>query len=294
MGGKVRGVYSPANASITSWKIDGLNSVVQTTNTGESLPKKDGKTHFTFDRVMDESHSNREVYDITTRDIIRDFVEGYSASLIMYGQTGAGKTYTLQGPKSLEQGTRSNGGIIHFAASDLFSHIQLCLDSEFLIRLSVIVSQSQQLHSCIFFHFVLLTLFIIQEVYNEEIKDLLQADNENISLNSRYNSKDGMTIEATEKMIPDHQTMLQWLIFADNRRTVKATSMNERSSRSHTIVSFILEKRSTDKSSTLLRNNQIQISRLNLVDLAGSDAAQKVTQSSKLETDKEGKAINKR
>ena len=89
---------------------------------------------------MGASSSNQEVYENTTQDIVKDFIQGYSGSVITYGQTGAGKTYTMQGPRSLEEGIRGGGGILHLAACDIFSNIKECSDSIFLIRLSVIVS----------------------------------------------------------------------------------------------------------------------------------------------------------
>jgi hypothetical protein len=140
LGGKLNGSYSPADAAVTSWKVLDDNTIVQTTNTGEALPKKIGKTYFNFDKVMGASSSNQEVYENTTQDIVKDFIQGYSGSVITYGQTGAGKTYTMQGPRSLEEGIRGGGGILHLAACDIFSNIQECSDSIFLIRLSVIVS----------------------------------------------------------------------------------------------------------------------------------------------------------
>jgi hypothetical protein len=141
LGGKLNGSYAPADAAVTSWKVLNDKTVVQTTNTGEPLPKKEGKTYFNFDKVMGESSSNQEVYEITAQDVVRDFVRGYSGSVITYGQTGAGKTFTMQGPRSLDEGTHGGGGgIVHLAACDIFSNIQEYPDSIFLIRLSVIVS----------------------------------------------------------------------------------------------------------------------------------------------------------
>lgn len=140
LGGKLNGSYAPADAAVTSWKVLNDKTVVQTTNTGEPLPKKEGKNYFKFDKVMGESSSNQEVYEITAQDVVRDFVRGYSGSVITYGQTGAGKTFTMQGPRSLDEGTHGGGGIVHLAACDIFSNIQECPDSIFLIRLSVIVS----------------------------------------------------------------------------------------------------------------------------------------------------------
>ena len=82
-------------ASSRSWKVKDDKSCAQTTNTGESLPRKEGRTHFTYDRVFDEHASTREVFDESARDIVNSFVNGISGSLIAYGQTGSGKTFTM-------------------------------------------------------------------------------------------------------------------------------------------------------------------------------------------------------
>lgn len=264
LGGKLNGSYSPADAAVTSWKVLNDTTVVQTTNTGEPLPKKEGKTYFNFNKVMGESSSNQEVYEITAQDIVRDFVRGYSGSVFTYGQTGAGKTFTMQGPRSLEEGTvGGGGGILHLAACDIFSNIQEFPDSTFLIRLSVI------------------------EIYKEEIRDLLSNENKESTIRNQYDPNEGMmTINCTEKLISDYQTMIETLSLAESRRVVRATGMNNRSSRSHTIFSFILERKNK-------KENNVFFSKLNLVDLAGSDSVHKVSTKIDSDLDKEGKAINK-
>ena len=128
--------------------------------------------------------------------------------------------------------------------------------------------------------------FLNKEIYNEEIRDLLRNDQDESIV--RYESKEGMMImNGTEKLIPDYQTMIETLSLAESRRVVRATGMNDRSSRSHICFSFILERRDKEE-------NDVLTSRLNLVDLAGSDSVHKVATKLDSDLDKEGKAINKR
>lgn len=116
---------------------------------------------------------------------------------------------------------------------------------------------------------------------------LINPKDESSALN-RHDSKEGlMTFDGIEKLIPNYETMIETLSLAESRRAVRATGMNERSSRSHTIFSFILERKYKE-------GNNVFFSRLTMVDLAGSDSVHKVASKLDSDLDKEGKAINKR
>jgi len=56
-----------------SWKVKGNKTCVQTTNTGESLPEKIGRTIFSYDRVFDEYASTEEIYEESSRELVKSF-----------------------------------------------------------------------------------------------------------------------------------------------------------------------------------------------------------------------------
>lgn len=55
------------------------------------------KHHFTFDRVFNVDSSQQEVYNFTVKPAISKVLEGYNSTILAYGQTGAGKTFTMEG-----------------------------------------------------------------------------------------------------------------------------------------------------------------------------------------------------
>jgi centromeric protein E len=130
------------------WKVlPKYHSVTQTTNTGQPLPKQ-VTTFFTFDRVFGEDADTVDVYTSVGKGIVGDVLSGINGTIFAYGQTSSGKTFTMQGSGSIEEGyTNGGGGIVHMAANDIFSHVQNTPDRIFLIRATFI------------------------EIYNEEVRD---------------------------------------------------------------------------------------------------------------------------
>lgn len=261
------GKFSITSIGSRSWKVKDRHTCVQTTNTGESLPKKIGRTHFSYDKVFDEYASTREVYENAGRQLVKRFVEGISGSLLVYGQTSAGKTHTMQGQGSIKEGSARKEGVIHMTVQDIFRELSNHQSSAFLIRVSVI------------------------EVYNEEIRDLLKDSRDN-KVTTRYDSKMGLSIDSAEEFVTDYSSMIDFFSVADRNRVVKRVGENERSSRSHTMYKITLEKRDIGVIGEH-EEGTVQISTLNLIDLAGSDT---VRGGKNLldETQKEGSNINKR
>jgi Kinesin motor domain len=106
---------------------------------------------FTFDAVYDEFSTQRAVYDETAFPLVESVLSGYNGTIFAYGQTGCGKTHTMQGrsdPPELR-------GIIPNSFDHIFDHVQVATQrdkTEFLIRASYL------------------------EIYNEEIRDLLSPN----------------------------------------------------------------------------------------------------------------------
>ena len=129
----------------TVWRVLRKHaSVAQTLPTGCPLPERtQGRNFFTYDRTYGERSSTREVYDGTVRNIVGSVCSpGLNGTVFAYGQTSSGKTHTMQGSGSIEDGSspssNDTGGIVHMAANDIFHNIKGESDRVFLVRVSLI------------------------------------------------------------------------------------------------------------------------------------------------------------
>ena len=256
------------------WKVlPKHNSVTQTTRVGEPLPERImGRTFFTFDRTFGEDSSTGHVYNETAKGIVDSVVNGLNGTIFAYGQTSSGKTFTMQGTGSIEEGhPDGGGGIVHMATKDIFSHIENTPSRMFLVRASFL------------------------EIYNEEVRDLL---NDNSVLAIREDPRRGVFVNAQEEVVTDFEGLLGILFSGEKNRAVAATGMNERSSRSHTIFRITIESRQKSEDDSDKENNDddgegaVRVSTLNLVDLAGSESVRHTGATG--ERQKEGAKINQR
>jgi centromeric protein E len=271
-----------ANAGRVWRVLPQYNSVAQTTNTGQPLPEAivNGRTFFAFDKMFGEDADNVKVYENVAKGIVKSAVAGLNGTIFAYGQTSSGKTYTMQGSGSNEEGySNGGGGIVHLAANDIFNHVKNTPDRTFEIRASFI------------------------EIYNEEVRDLL---GDNAVLAVREDPHRGFFVSSVEEIVMDFESLLRVLFSGEKNRAVAATGMNERSSRSHTIFRITIESRqktddgdddenlSNASNGSLSTNNvAVRISTLNLVDLAGSDSVRHTGSTGFLQR-KEGGKINQR
>lgn len=89
-------------------------------------PNNFSKHNFNFDQVYDDESSQEEIYSNTARLSVISALEGYNATIMAYGQTGTGKTYTMEGMRyNLKDDQR---GIIPRAIEDIFKYISNCDD----------------------------------------------------------------------------------------------------------------------------------------------------------------------
>eukprot|EP00736_Rhodelphis_marinus_P012294 Rmarinus@m.21010 len=197
---------------------------------------------FTFDRVFSPDTSQETLYTDAARPPVEDVLQGYNGTIFAYGQTGSGKTFSMFGPppkKSSEDDKYAMMGIVPRAAQHVFEFIseQPC-DTEYMIRCSYV------------------------EIYNETIRDLLDAKKVNLKI--RESPTSGVYIAGvTEEYVGEAADIMDIISIGDSIRAVAATNMNLRSSRSHTLFCVTIEQREADGSS--------KVGRLNLVDLAGSE-----------------------
>eukprot|EP00741_Cyanophora_paradoxa_P007814 tig00001214_g7560.t1 len=215
---------------------------------------------FTFDRVFDQEADQKFVYDNAARAAVLSTLEGYNASIIAYGQTGTGKTYTMEGDPTHRGRLDEARGIIPRAIEEIFRHIQGCTNPrmKFLVRASYL------------------------QIYNEVISDLLKPDRTNLVI--REDRKKGVFVEGLSEWVVRTPGEIYGLMERGAlMRATASTKMNEMSSRSHAVFIIIAEQ----SEMTLDQEEEAQaaangsrephfkqvfrVGKLNLVDLAGSE-----------------------
>ncbi|MGH0121716.1 UNVERIFIED_CONTAM: hypothetical protein FKN15_000188 [Acipenser sinensis] len=231
-------------------------------------PKEPLKT-FSFDysywshtTVEDPSFASQsKVFNDIGKEMLQHAFEGYNVCIFAYGQTGAGKSYTMMGKQ--EEGQE---GIIPLLCEDLFEKINDNRKDE--ISYSVEVSY--------------------MEIYCERVRDLLNPKNKG-NLRVREHPLLGPYVEDLSKLAVTSYTDIADLMDAGNKaRTVAATNMNETSSRSHAVFTIVFTQRKHDAETNLSTE---KVSKISLVDLAGSERADSTgAKGTRL---KEGANINK-
>lgn len=212
-----------------------------------------GDRKFNFDSVLDSNSNQEDVFQLVGVPLVKSALAGYNASILSYGETGSGKTYTMWGPPSAmveDHSTGSNQGIVPRIFHMLFSEIQRQQED----------SQMKQINyqcRCSFL-----------EIYNEQIGDLLDPGQRNLEI--KDDPKNGLYVEnLTEEYVSSYEDVTQLLIKGLSSKKVGATSINSKSSRSHIVFTMIIESWCKGTSSKCFSSSKI--SRISLFDLAGLD-----------------------
>nr|KAJ0222321.1 hypothetical protein LSAT_V11C200070360 [Lactuca sativa] len=209
---------------------------------------------YAYDQVFGPTTTTRHLYDIAAQHVVSGAMEGINGTIFAYGVTSSGKTHTMHG-------NQRSPGIVPLAIKHAFSIIQETPCREFLLRLSYL------------------------EIYNEVVNDLLNPAGKNLRI--REDTQGTFVDGVKEEVVLSPAHALSIIAAGEEQRHVGSTNLNLHSSRSHTIFTMTIE------SSPCSENNEdeaVNLSQLNLIDLAGSE-------SSKAETTgirrKEGAYINK-
>jgi len=196
---------------------------------------------FKFDKVFGEESTQEDVY-AESQPLIRSVLDGYNVCIFAYGQTGSGKTHTMSGTHVEEYSGR---GINYRALDDLFD-IKRRRSDEVDYQINV-----QML-----------------EIYNENLRDLLfdpTSGDAPPKLEIRSTQESGCNVpEAVQRPVSCTDDVLEVMEMGSMNRSVGSTAMNERSSRSHSVLTVIVDGYShvtKDKTHGCLH----------LVDLAGSE-----------------------
>ncbi|KAF0734913.1 hypothetical protein Ae201684_008574 [Aphanomyces euteiches] len=229
-----------------------------------STPKARRLTSYKFDRVFTPEDTNSTVYETFLRPLVAHALRGTHATVLAYGQTGTGKTFTMLGRDlwglcahgeddqddiTLRETTEDpmQRGLMYFVAQELLQAKQGPVRCSYL------------------------------ELYNEKVFDLTRDDKSPLDL--REDAIHGVFLPALQvRPLHSVDTLTDILWRGAKARACRATNMNERSSRSHTILQLHVD--STDGATTTI----------NLVDLAGSEKCKKL--SSRDQDIKELKFIN--
>ncbi|XP_051515877.1 kinesin-like protein KIF3B isoform X1 [Myxocyprinus asiaticus] len=194
---------------------------------------------FTFDSVYDWNSKQMELYDETFRPLVDSVLFGFNGTIFAYGQTGTGKTYTMEGVRNDPE----RRGVIPNSFEHIFTHISRSQNQQYLVRASYL------------------------EIYQEEIRDLLSKDqSRRLELKERPDT--GVYVKDLSSFVTKSVCEIEHVMNVGNQnRSVGATNMNEHSSRSHAIFVITIECSELGPDG----ENHIRVGKLNLVDLAGSE-----------------------
>ncbi|XP_038159141.1 kinesin-like protein KIF3B [Cyprinodon tularosa] len=194
---------------------------------------------FTFDSVYDSSSKQIDLYNETFRPLVESVLLGFNGTIFAYGQTGTGKTYTMEG----ERNDPERRGVIPNSFEHIFTHISRSQNQQYLVRASYL------------------------EIYQEEIRDLLSKDQSH-RLELRERPDTGVYVKGLFSQVTKSvQEMEDVMKLGNQNWSVGATNMNEHSSRSQAIFIITVECSELGVDG----GNHIRVGRLNLVDLAGSE-----------------------
>lgn len=218
---------------------------------------------YPFDRVFGPEADQSMIYDDVVQPLLDEVISGYNCTLFAYGQTGTGKTYTMQGDltPSVTGGPCADAGMIPRVLSRLYQHLETSV-ADYSVKVSYI------------------------ELYNEELRDLLAPDlsapagsTQPMGLTGRSDTglkifdeagggKRGVMIQGLEDTpAKDFNHAIALLRKGSHRRQIAATKFNEHSSRSHSIFTVTIHTKETSSKG----DDTLRVGKLNLVDLAGSE-----------------------
>ncbi|CAL1287141.1 unnamed protein product [Larinioides sclopetarius] len=200
---------------------------------------------FSFDKVFGPEAEQDLVYNNVAAPLIQEVLMGFNCTILAYGQTGTGKTFTIEGDRNaaLNNTTKhSQAGIIPRSMEHIFEELakQEC---DFEVNVSFL------------------------ELYNEEIFDLLSKSDDLTKLKLYDSSKGSVRVQGLEmRNVNSMKDVYDVLDKGCKKRRKAFTLLNKMSSRSHTL--FTVNVKMRERSTTI---EKIKTGKLNLVDLAGSE-----------------------
>lgn len=218
----------------------------------QSIANKQIDRTFVFDKVFGPNSQQKELYDQAVSPIVYEVLEGYNCTIFAYGQTGTGKTYTMEGGAIKKNGEfPTDAGVIPRAVKQIFDILE-AQSAEYSMKVTFL------------------------ELYNEEITDLLAPEETTKFIDEKSkkpialmeDGKGGVLVRGLEEeIVCTANEIYKILEKGSAKRRTAETLLNKQSSRSHSIFSITIHI----KECTPEGEEMIKCGKLNLVDLAGSE-----------------------
>ncbi|KAI3683761.1 hypothetical protein L1987_84276 [Smallanthus sonchifolius] len=207
---------------------------------------------FTFDKVFGPKAQQRSIYDQAIYPIVNEVLEGFNCTVFAYGQTGTGKTYTMEGGMRNKGGELpAEAGVIPRAVRQIFDTLE-AQNADYSMKVTFL------------------------ELYNEEIVDLLTTEDYTRSLEERQKKPISLMEDGKgcvfvrgleEEVVYSANDIYNLLERGAAKRRTADTLLNKRSSRSHSVFTITVHV----KQATVGSEELVKYGKLNLVDLAGSE-----------------------
>ncbi|GMN24432.1 hypothetical protein TIFTF001_000559 [Ficus carica] len=218
----------------------------------QNIANKQIDRTFAFDKVFGPASQQKELYDQAVSPIVFEVLEGYNCTIFAYGQTGTGKTYTMEGGARKKNGEfPTDAGVIPRAVKQIFDILE-DQNAEYSMKVTFL------------------------ELYNEEITDLLAPEETTKFIDDKSkkpialmeDGKGGVFVRGLEEeIVCTANEIYKILEKGSAKRRTAETLLNKQSSRSHSIFSITIHI----KECTPEGEEMIKCGKLNLVDLAGSE-----------------------
>lgn len=219
--------------------------------------KRSSERQYLFDAAFGADSTQAELYAKTTQPLVQAVLEGYNATVFAYGATGAGKTYTMVG-------TPNHPGCMARALNEMFEVMDKTTDVVFKVTMSYL------------------------EIYNENIRDLLNPSSGSLDLRDDSGGKNIHVAGLSEVATKNTDEVMRLLQKGNKERTQEPTAANKTSSRSHALLMVNVKQTAKSRAQS---KGAVKFGRLYMIDLAGSErAAQTENRGKRL---KEGAHINR-
>ena len=277
-----------AGAGASSSSLGGDGAAAAASSSGNSNQHLLYATHrFAFDAVHPPTATQEDVYLASALPSVKAVLRGYNAAIIAYGQTGAGKTHTMEGAPEGEQ-----RGIVPRAVADAFAGIE----ADDIASGAAVPSSSSSSSDPSSSSTTTPARFLVRasylQIYNETISDLLRPERTNLAI--REDARRGVFVEGlSEWVVRSPQEVHALMARGRAVRATGATRLNEASSRSHAVLTITIERcasvgsvgvdessaglkgsstdASANSSSSSSSSSAVRVGKLHLVDLAGSE-----------------------
>ncbi|EMD39009.1 hypothetical protein CERSUDRAFT_133709 [Gelatoporia subvermispora B] len=242
-------------------KLDHKEIVLNSSSENAMGQERKDEWAFSFDRVFEPQSTQMEVFEEISQ-LVQSCADGYNVCVFAYGQTGSGKSFTMEGGH-----TDATVGMIPRAVQQVFRVTEDLRTKGWEYKM-----EGQFL-----------------EIYNETINDLLgKGELDKKKHEIKHDTRTGRTTVTDANVVALHSSaqVRTLLAQAQSRRSVAATLMNERSSRSHSVFTLRIRGMNAQTGETCEGS-------LNLVDLAGSERLEKSGAASDRDRLRETQNINR-